>query len=209
MSWIDIIIGIYLLYSVVSGWRRGLAACFFGIAAGLLSIIGAVTLCKPAVALLDEYTGAVAAVSSHIQRVLGTSLPSATRMTGILGAMRVDLSPGIKPAADLLGRAVMAAVCFFVLLILIRIVLLAVSRVMVFPFEHGPAALINRLAGAAFGGVLGFANVAILWVIMMLLAAVGVTSPDTIQSSVFLSLAGDLVARVAPWVMGRSLMGGV
>ncbi len=217
MSWIDILIGVYLLYSMASGWKRGLAACFFGIVAGLTSIVGAVVLCRPAVALLDQYTGAVTAVSAHIQRSLGASLPSAARITGIMEAMRFprllgvepDLAAGLKPATDLLARSVVGAACFFMLLILLRIVLLALSRILAWPFEHGPVAFINRLAGAVFGGILGFANVAIAWMILMPLAALGIVSPGRLQSSVFLKIAADLVARVVPWVVGGSVVGGV
>ncbi len=208
MSWFDTLIGAYLLYNVASGWRKGLVACFFGMAAGLLSIIGGVVLCKPAVALLDKHTRAVAAVSSHLQRVIGTSFPSTTGMTGVLEAMRIDLSAGLKPAADVLGRSVIAAACFFVLWILLRIALVALGRVMALPFEHGPAAFVNRLLGAIFGGVLGFAHVAILRVVAMLPVVFGIIEPDTIQSSLFLKTAGDVVERVAPWVIGASGLGG-
>jgi uncharacterized membrane protein required for colicin V production len=213
---VDAFICVYLLYCVVSGWRRGLAACFFGIVAGLASIIGAVLLCKPLMSVLDTYTGAGDIAAGYIKRALSASLPAASGIDRVIQAMRfpaflgvrLDIAGGMEIVADFLGRAALAGVCFTVLLVVLRIVLVGISRIMAFPFQQGPAALVNRVAGAALGGALGFANVAVLWVLMMPLVGVGAIRPAVIQGSYFLGLAADLVARVTPWVMGWTRMGG-
>lgn len=217
MVWIDAIILVYLLYSIISGWRGGFAARFFRIAAGLLSIIGAVVLCKPVTAIVDESTGAGAALSLRLQEWLATSFPAVARFDDVIKAMRfpslmgisLDVSAGLKPAADLMARSFISSACFIALLIVIRIVVEALGRVIAFPFEHGPAAIINRAAGAVFGGALGFAYVAILWVVLMPMVAIGWVRPSTVQSSTMLNLAGALVARIAPWVMGMPRAGGL
>ncbi|NPV69982.1 MAG: hypothetical protein HPY55_04940 [Firmicutes bacterium] len=209
MNAIDAVIGVYLLAQITAGWRRGFAASFLGLLSVVLAVGGALLLCRPAAALVHGYTGAFDSVSAYVQRVFGSTVQQAEwlstvlKVTGLESALGGSLSTGIRTTADMLARLTVTAACFVALLIILRIGLGALSTVIASPFEHGPVAALNNLLGAALGGVLGLIHVVIGWIIVMPLFTLGVVRTSVIQSSALLQFVGELVGRVAPFVLGR------
>ncbi len=209
MTTVDLLLGLYLGVQVIAGWRRGFAAAFLGLVSMIVSMAGAYYLCQPAAVLLDRYTGVFRRVSTYFQQVLAPATEQAEafelilRGIGLATASGSGLTAGIRTTADALGRLVVSAGCFLVLIMVLGTVLGIVANAICSPLKEGPVAVVNGLLGGAFGFGLGIIHVAIVFIAVAPLVKLGLIEAGWIESSVLLRFVGDLAARIILLVTGR------
>ncbi len=209
MSAVDLVIGLYLALHAIRGWQRGLMASLVGLVSIVLSTVVAATLCRPAAVVLNGCTGVVGSVSKQVQRILGHAVQQTEYLEAILEAVNLGtavgeaVSSGARAAADAVAWLLVTSGCFVVLLIVIRLTLGALADAVCSPLKSGPAATLNKLAGSAFGCIVGLVHVAVAWFGAMLLASLGAIEPEWVESSVLLQQVGRMAAAAVSYVVGK------
>lgn len=176
----DLLLLIFLAWSVFNGARRGFIATIIGLVGRIVVVVGASWLAK---ACAPTLAGAV--VTPIVGEAFANQAAQNPNIAGVLDSLQMTVTEGAQTIAEGIAFVLLTVVFLLLLSLALSFVLHSLSLLTRFP----PLGWLNRLAGAAFGLVSGLAVVLLLvWCVHLvrpdLFSALGWLSPERIQSTV-------------------------
>lgn len=176
----DLLLLIFLAWSVFNGARRGFIATIIGLVGRIVVVVGASWLAKTCAPTL---AGAV--VTPIVGEAFANQAAQNPNIAGVLDSLQMTVTEGAQTIAEGIAFVLLTVVFLLLLSLALSFVLHSLSLLTRFP----PLGWLNRLAGAAFGLVSGLAVVLLLvWCAHLvrpdLFSALGWLSPERIQSTV-------------------------
>lgn len=176
----DLMIILFLLFSIASGARRGLTGAVIGLCGKIAVVLGAnwfAKLCAPALTqtVVKQLTTAIFE-SKTIQEL---------KLEGVLSE---DM---VAQAAASMAQGIVYVLLVIVFLIVLSLVLSLITRSLNILTRFPPLGALNRLTGAAIGLVGGILVIVLaLWIAHVLrpeiFTQIGWLSPNRIQQTVLL-----------------------
>lgn len=183
----DLILLIFVAWSVFNGARRGFLATVIGLVGRIVVVVGSCWLAKTCAPTL---AGAV--VTPIVGEAFANQAAQNANIAGVLDSLQMTVTEGAQTVAEGIAFILLSVIFLILLSLALSFVLHSLSLLTRFP----PLGWLNRLAGAAFGLVSSLAVVLLLvWCVHLvrpdLFSALGWLSPERIQSTV---LVRDLLA---------------
>lgn len=183
----DLILLIFVAWSVFNGARRGFLATVIGLIGRIVVVVGSCWLAKTCAPTL---AGAV--VTPIVGEAFANQAAQNANIAGVLDSLQMTVTEGAQTVAEGIAFILLSVIFLILLSLALSFVLHSLSLLTRFP----PLGWLNRLAGAAFGLVSSLAVVLLLvWCVHLvrpdLFSALGWLSPERIQSTV---LVRDLLA---------------
>ena len=175
----DLLLALFLIWSVISGARRGFLGAVFGLVGRIAVIAGACWLAGTFAPALSR------AVVTPIVGEVFAARAAQDALGDVLARLQMTVTEGAQSVAEGIAFVILSAVFLILLSLALSFILHSLSLLTRFP----PLGWLNRLAGATFGLVSGLAVALLLvWCAHLvrpdLFSALGWLSPERIQSTV-------------------------
>lgn len=175
----DLLILLFLLFSVTSGARRGLTGTIIGVFGRIAVVLGANWLAGLGAPMLARTMTAP----------LAAKLFRSNAMQGLDGVLSEETTAQAAAAmAEGLAYLILVIICLMVLSVVLSLIVHSLNLLTRFP----PLGTLNRLAGAAIGLVGGVLVIVLaLWLVHLLrpevFTTIGWLSPSRIEQTVILN----------------------
>lgn len=178
----DLILLLLLLWSVVSGARRGLIQTVIGLVGWIAVVLGAGWLSRLFTPMLAK-----AVVTPLVGKAFTAYIGQDAALSGILDQVEIT----VTKAATAMAEGVAFLILFVLFALALSALLALVSHSLNFLTRFPPLGWLNRLAGAALGLVGGIAVILLALKLCYvsrpdLFGPLGVLSPDRIADTVLL-----------------------